>query len=138
MQTTDNRELVDLERHFWNAIQAKDSKAAGEMTDDGCVIVGAQGVSAIGAATMARLTKEGQWQLREFSFDDKTLQARRITDDVCIVAYKVNEQLTVDGKPLTLEANDASVWVKRDGRWLCALHTESVAGDPFGRDRRQT
>ena len=25
--------------------------------------------------------------------------------------------------------------MRRNGKWLCALHTESVAGDPFGRDR---
>jgi hypothetical protein len=48
----------------------------------------------------------------------------------------VREQLTVDGNPLTLEAADASTWVRRDGRWVCALHTESIAGDPFGRDRQ--
>jgi hypothetical protein len=62
--------------------------------------------------------------------------ARAVTDDVAVVAYKVREQMTVDGKPLTLEAADASTWVRRDGRWLCALHTESIAGDAFGRDRQ--
>ena len=24
----------------------------------------------------------------------------------------------------------------KDGRWVCALHTESLKGDPYGRDRR--
>jgi hypothetical protein len=53
-----------------------------------------------------------------------------------VLAYKVREALTVDGKPVTFEAADASTWVRRDGQWVCALHTESLAGDPFGRDRR--
>jgi hypothetical protein len=48
----------------------------------------------------------------------------------------VNERVVVDGKTLPIEANDSSVWVRRDGEWLCALHTESLAGDPYGRDRR--
>lgn len=48
---------------------------------------------------------------------------------------KVNERLTVDGKPLKLEAADASTWVRRGERWVCALHTEAITGDPFGRDR---
>jgi hypothetical protein len=43
--------------------------------------------------------------------------------------------LTVDGKPVTLDAADASIWVQRDGRWVCALHTESIGGGPFGRDK---
>jgi hypothetical protein len=25
--------------------------------------------------------------------------------------------------------------VRRNGQWVCALHTESMLGDPFGRDR---
>jgi hypothetical protein len=59
-----------------------------------------------------------------------------LADDVAIVAYKVTEDLTVQGKPVHLEAADSSTWVRRDGRWVCALHTEAIAGDPFGRDRR--
>jgi len=50
----------------------------------------------------------------------------------------VHEELTVEGKPVTLDAADASTWVRRDGRWVCALHTESLRGDPFGRDRSRT
>jgi uncharacterized protein DUF4440 len=64
------------------------------------------------------------------------VQVRQIGDDVAILAYKVHEELTVDGKPVKLDAADASTWVRRDGRWLCALHTEAIAGDPFGRDRK--
>jgi hypothetical protein len=43
--------------------------------------------------------------------------------------------MTVDGKPLSLDAADTSTWVKKDGEWLCAAHTEAITGDPFGRDR---
>ena len=61
---------------------------------------------------------------------------RMLSDDVGILAYKVRERLTVDGQPMTLEASDASTWVRRDGRWVCAMHNEAIAGDPFGRDRK--
>ena len=60
-----------------------------------------------------------------------------IGDDVAVLAYKVTEDLTVDGKAVHLEAADASTWARRDGRWVCVLHTESLAGDPMGRDRRR-
>ena len=59
-----------------------------------------------------------------------------LTDDVAVIASAVREDLTVDGKPLTIKAADASTWVRRNGRWVCALHTESLLGDPFGRDRK--
>ena len=56
-------------------------------------------------------------------------------DNVAIVAYKVHEELTVDGHNVTLDATDASMWIRCNGRRVCALHTESITGDPFGRDR---
>ena len=74
------------------------------------------------------------YELKDFSVDD--MQVRMLSEDVAIVAYKVREDLKVDGKAVTLEAADASTWVRRNGQWVCALHTESIAGDPFGRDRR--
>lgn len=55
--------------------------------------------------------------------------------DTAVLAYEVHGELTVDGALVTIDAADSSVWVRRGGRWLCALHTESIAGDPFGRDR---
>ena len=131
-----DKDVLDLERRFWNALKAKDANTAEQMTDDGCIIVGAQGVSAIDRKTMGKLTVEGKWQLQHYSFDEQNAKVRFIGDDVAVVAYKVNERVEIDGQTLPIEANDSSVWVRRNGEWLCALHTESLAGDPFGRDRR--
>ena len=75
---------------------------------------------------------DGKWELKQYSFDDKNAQVRFVSDDVAIVAYKVNERLVVDGGTPPIDANDSSVWVRRNGEWLCALHTESLAGDPYG------
>ena len=133
--TTIENELVDLERQFWQAIKDKNVEAAMQLTDDTCIVTGAQGAASIDRKAFAGMLNSPAWTLNEFEFVGD-VEARAITDDVAIVAYKVREQLTVDGKPLTLDAADASTWVRRDGRWVCALHTESIAGDPFGRDRQ--
>ena len=128
-------ELLDLERQFWDAMRDKDASAASKMTDDGCIVVGAQGVAAIDKASMGKMVKEAEWELRHYSFDEQNAQVRMIGDDVAIVAYTVTEKVVVDGKSITMKANDASVWVRRNGHWVNAMHTESLAGDPFGRDR---
>jgi hypothetical protein len=57
-------------------------------------------------------------------------------DDIAVLAYNVREEATVDGKRVTLDAADASTWRRRDGHRVCALHTESLKGDPWGRDRQ--
>ena len=129
------QDLLEVERRFWDAMQRKDGQTAASLTDDGCIVVGAQGVSAIDRKTMGKLTTEGQWELQHYAFDEKNAQVRLLSDDVAIVAYKVNERVAVDGRTLPIDANDSSVWVRRNGEWLCALHTESLAGDPYGRDR---
>jgi ketosteroid isomerase-like protein len=133
--TTIEKELVELETQYWQAIRDKDLDAAMELTDDTCIVAGAQGAASIDRKSFAGMLNSPAWKLNDFEFLGDVI-ARAVTDDVAIVAYKVREQLTVDGKPLTLEAADASTWVRRDGRWLCALHTESVLGDSFGRDRQ--
>jgi uncharacterized protein (TIGR02246 family) len=135
---TREREIVDLETRFWNAMKAKDPREASQLTDDGCVVVGAQGVSSVDRPTMAKLTAEGQWELEQFNFDEKSTRVRFIGDDVAIVAYTVDERVVVDGKTLPIKANDATVWERRDGEWRCAMHTESLAGDPYGRDRKSS
>lgn len=133
---TKEQELVETEQRFWDAMKTKDGKAAAELTDDGCIVVGAQGVSAIDRASMHKMTEGGKWELQQFTFNEKTRQVRFISDDVAIVGYTVSERIVVEGKTLQFDANDSSVWVRRDGEWRCALHTESLAGDPYGRDKQ--
>ena len=133
--TTLEKELVDMERQYWQAIKDKDVNAAMELTDDQCIVAGATGVASIDREAFAGMLNSSAWTRNEFEFIGD-VQVRLLTDDVAIVGYRVTEQLTVEGKPLTLEAADASTWVRRDGRWLCALHTEAIAGDAFGRDRQ--
>ena len=106
------------------------------LTDDQCIVAGAQGVSSIDSKSLAVMMQRASYTLEEFELKDDA-QVRMLGDDVAILAYKVHEELTVDGKPVILDAADASTWVRRRGHWVCALHTESIAGDPFGRDRRQ-
>lgn len=127
--------LVGLEEKFWQALQDGDVDAALELTADPCIVTGAQGVARIDKATFAGMMKKAQWTIDEFKISDAEVQ--EVSDDVAIIAYKVREKVKVDGEELEFEAADASTWVRNKDGWLCALHTESLSGDPFGRDRGQ-
>ena len=135
MSQTIEKQLLDLERQYWQAIKNKDVQAAMRLTDDDCIVAGAQGVARLDRDKMAAMMKAASYTLERFAVADDA-QVRLLADDVAILAYRVHEDLTVDGKSVSLDAADASTWVRRNGRWVCALHTESIAGDPFGRDRR--
>jgi ketosteroid isomerase-like protein len=133
MQTTQQiqAELVGLEKQYWNAIKTGDASTAASLSNDPCVVVGAKGVGELDKASLAKAIKGADYELKNFALDD--IRVRQVTDDVAVVAYKVKEDLVVKGKKVKLEAYDSSTWLRRDGQWTCVVHTESIAGDPFGR-----
>jgi hypothetical protein len=125
-------ELVALEKQYWTAIRERDSATAMALSEDPCVVVGPQGVSEIGSAALGRMLEAAPYEIKSFNIQD--VHVRRLSHDIVALAYKVKEELLVEGKKVSLDAFDSSVWQRRNGRWVCALHTESLAGDPFGRD----
>lgn len=131
------RELLALEKKYWQSLKDRDSAAATRLTDDPCIVTGAQGVGTLSKEAIGSMVKSASYRLLDFKIDDDA-QVRLLSDDVAVLAYNVHEELTVDGEAVTVDAADASTWVRRDGQWLCALHTESLKGDPFGRDRTMT
>lgn len=129
------KELLALEKAYWQALKERDVTTAVMLSDDPCIITGAQGVGKVDRQTMATMLRGARYTLDAFALSDD-VQVRFLRDDVAVIAYRVHEELTVGGKAVTLEAADSSTWVRRNGSWVCALHTEALAGDPFGRDRQ--
>src|SRR5438477_3722031 len=133
-EKTTEKELLKLERQYWQAIKDGDVEAAMRLTDDPCIVAGASGVASVDQKSFERIMKDANYTLHDFEVKDDA-KVRLIGENVAILAYKVHENLTVDGKSVSMDAADASMWIRRGGRWVCALHTESLLGDPYGRDR---
>ncbi len=127
------QEIIDLENRFWRTMIDRDVETAAAMMADRSILTGAQGASTIDNQAFAGMMRDGGWELESYALSD--VQVEFPTPDVAIIGYKVSEKLKVDGAPVQLEAADSSTWVKRDNGWKCVLHTESVLGDPLGRDR---
>ena len=129
------KELLGLEKEYWQAIKDNRPETMARLSEDPCVVTGAQGVGSLDHATMLRMAASGKWKLEDFELIKPIV--RSIAPNVAVVAYQVREELDVEGRKVTLNAADSSTWVHRGGRWVCAAHTESVLGDPFGRDHQQ-
>ena len=125
--------VIELETKFWQTMIDKDVDAAVSLLAEPSIVTGAQGAASIDKAAFKKMMSGGKWDLHAFEFAD--IQFNSPAPNVAVLGYKVTEKLTVDGKKQTLRAADASVWVKQGDKWLCSLHTESVLGDPFGRDK---
>jgi ketosteroid isomerase-like protein len=128
-------EILELEHRYWEAMRERDVRTAVSLTEFPCLVAGASGVASVDQASYEKMMTGASWRIHEFEIEEA--KVRQLSDDVALIAYRVREEMTVDGKPLTLNAADTSVWVRRGDVWRCAAHTEAIAGDGFGRDRVQ-
>jgi ketosteroid isomerase-like protein len=135
MEPALERDLMSLENRYWQAVKDRDVEGAMRLTADPCIVAGAQGVARVDLKDFAGIMDKSKYTLHDFELSEPKVE--QLGDDVAILAYRVHEELTVDGKRMSIDCSDASAWIRRDGHWLCALHTESLKGDPYGRDRRR-
>jgi hypothetical protein len=118
-------ELLELEHKFWQAMKNHDTDVMVELTDDPCLLGGAQGVQLIRREALRDMMKSPNWTLKTYEIKGDP-QIHQLNDDVVAVGYEVHEELTVDGKPVKLDAVESSTWVRRNNHWLCAAHTEAI------------
>lgn len=135
MGTKIEKDLWALEKEFWKALQDKDEDAAIRLTDFPCIITGPQGVGSIDQMTFTAMLRDPRYTIKRAVLNEP--QVRLLRDDVAVVAYRVHEELDVEGEPLELDVAESSTWIRRKGHWACAEHSEAIAGDPFGRDRNK-
>ena len=130
------QDIIDLETRFWQSMVDKDVDTSIAMMPEQSVVTGAQGVATLKHDDYRAMSKQNEslWTLKSFKFDK--VQVTFPAENVAVIAYTVTEDMEVEGKKLTLQAADATTWVKTDGKWLAALHAESVLGAAFGRDRK--
>lgn len=134
-RTISDQELLALERSYWDAMKDRDARTVGRLTAEQCTVAGASGASIIDPQSMKKTVETATYRINDYRIDPQSVHVHRISDDVVAISYGVFEDLEVDGKPVKLDAFDTSVWKQTGNGWTCVLHTESLKGDSFGRDR---
>lgn len=79
-QETLKQELLALEKRYWTAIKDNDSHTASELSDDPCLVVGAQGVNEIDRKTMGQLVQGANFELTNYRLAN--VRMRELSDDV--------------------------------------------------------
>jgi len=134
-QTITDQELLALERQYWDAIKARDARTVNRLTAEDSTVAGATGVSGWNPQAVAKAFEAPEYTITDYRIDPQSVRINHISDDVVSIAYGVHEDMEMGGKPIRLDAFDISVWKQTGNGWQCVLHTESIKGDPFGRDR---
>jgi hypothetical protein len=118
-----NVDVIGLEKKYWRAMAEHDLETALELTDFPCLIASAQGVRSVNEEEFKRVFNSHRESIDKPTIGDA--KTRMLGPDTAIVAYEVQ----CSGK----SAVDTSTWVRRDGRWVCAMHTEIEAEETAGR-----
>lgn len=121
--TTDKNEIIALERAFWDAMKAKDGAKAAALCAEDSLVTGVKGVMRIAKPKMAAMTKDGNWTLDSYEFED--VEVSTPAPGVAVIAYTVHQKMTMDGKAQDVRAADSSTWVRGPTGWQCCAHSEA-------------
>jgi len=116
-------ELLAEERAYLAAVQAGDGDGAARLTAEPALVVSPQGAMKVGPQAIRRMMSEHD-ATREYALDETSAEVVEVTPDVAIISYRLRTTTPGAG---TSEAVDTDVWVRTDGAWKCALHTEIPA-----------
>jgi hypothetical protein len=134
--TTMERDLLNLEREYWDAVAAKDSMVASRLTADQCMLVSPSGIQVVNPGMAGKMLAEGDGKLLNYDITDVTCS--QIDDNNAALAYNVKAEFDIAGQTTKLDAREASVWTRRNGQWVCALHCEALPGDPHAQTKKTT
>jgi hypothetical protein len=120
-------EIIALEKDYWDAMKRKDGKRTSQLSGKTALTTSARGVASIDKAKMGKMTEDGNWTLESYDFED--VQVITPKEDVAIIAYKVKQKVTMDGKKQELRAADSSTWIRGADGWECHAHSETFLQD---------
>lgn len=118
--------LADLEDRFWRSMVDQDTDTALELLDRTAVMVSSHGSMQFDHAGYRKMAEQGTMVLKAYEISD--MQELRPTDSVAILTYRVKQTMAQRAKPgetTTQQVHDTSTWVKKGGKWLCVMHTET-------------
>lgn len=125
MQTA-SRDLIGLENKFWQALVDEDTDTAIGLLDEPALMVSSHGAMQFDHAGYRKMAEQGSMVLKSYKLSDMNVVFPR--DDMALLTYRVKQAMGERGKPgdeVNQEMADSSVWTRKDGQWLCVMHTET-------------
>lgn len=119
-------EIMQLEKRYWDAMQAHDLDAAVNLTYFPCIVSSEHGAQSVDRDQFEKMFASHEGSFSSWKIDESKAQVRQIGPDTAVIAYPVHASVVKDGKTQEIDAIDTSTWVKRNDKWVCAMHTETL------------
>lgn len=121
---TTQKDIMELERQFWQAIVDMDVDAATSLLDGESVSVSGWGIHHFTPAEYRKMALSGDARVTAFKFSDERVIFP--APDVAVATYKADQSIAVNGKSQDMVVYDTTTWVRKDGAWVASAHTETV------------
>ena len=106
----------------------EDTDTALSMLDEPALMVSSHGAMQFDHAQYRQMAEHGSMVIKSFELSEMNVVFP--TEDAAVLTYRVRQTLSARGKPELIEQQmaDSSVWTRKDGQWLCVMHTETPVG----------
>lgn len=123
--TAERDQLIALEKKFWQSMVDEQTDVALGMLAEPSFMVSPHGAMKFDHASYRRMAEHGTMVIKRY--DLGAMDATFVGDSTAILSYEVNQTLSPRGKAEEIQQHmaDTSTWVKVDGQWRCAMHTET-------------
>ena len=124
MRIADNT-LIALEKKFWQSMVDEDTDTALSMLNEPSLMVSSHGAMQFDHAQYREMAEKGGMVIKSFKLSD--MQVMHPSEDTAVLTYRVKQAIAQRGdtKEVEQEMADSSVWMRKDGEWLCVMHTET-------------
>lgn len=104
----------------------KDYETLRSLTKFPCIVAGKHGVMSVDEPAYKNMFDKGS--NREITINSISGEKVQIGSDHALIGYLI--ELNYGG--IAMKCACTSTWLKEDGNWLCAMHTESDVTDKEG------
>jgi hypothetical protein len=118
-------DIINLEKKFWQSMVDQDTDLSLSMLNEPSLMVSSHGTMQFDHRQFRQMAEQGSMAIKSFELSDMNVVFP--TDDSAVLTYKVKQSLTerVSSRQIDQEMADSSVWMCKNGQWLCVMHTET-------------
>lgn len=120
-------DIMKLETEFWQSLVDRKPEKASALLTGTATSVAMSGIHHFSPADYITMAEEGPAKLTGFSFSRENVLFP--TPEVAVATYEVAQTIEMNGQRQEMVCLDTTTWVRRDGRWLAAVHTETLKQD---------
>ena len=125
--TAVDKELIQNEKTYWDAMQKKDRNTIRSLTGDTFMMTMEEGVTSMPSDQFIDMMLAEDMKVRSYKLDEGSATVARPRDDLAIVGYKAHMEYEQAGKPGAFDAYYTTTWIRDGQKWRAVAGSESRA-----------